>query len=190
VQARGEWGTCGGASESGLMIRDLAAWRAELMRTGRIVQDDDEGADRDQAQRDCLRYVELVEMVDGSEGRNVFDALLASMQVPEDYGVYEATVRVLHRFPDASVGEWIHESCFGLLERSAFRAWDLLNQLARERFGVEAREQFDRAWGRADPQKQQRLLVLVEQQERDGWLDDPAASGKLRPVTTSQAGTS
>jgi hypothetical protein len=79
---------------------------------------------------------------------------------------------------------------FGLLERSPFRAWDLLNQLARDGFGVEAREPFNLAWGRADPKQQRRLLALVEQQERDGWLDDPSASGKLRPVTTSKPGTS
>ena len=48
---------------------------------------------------------------------------------------------------------------FGLLKRSPFRAWDLLNQLAREGFGVEAREAFDRAWGRADPQEQRQLLA-------------------------------
>ena len=172
------------------MIRDVEAWRTELMRTGRIVQDEDEAADREQAQRDCLRYVELVEMVDGSEGRTVFDALLASMQVPEDYEVYEATVRVLHRFRIASVGEWIYDGWFGLSERSSFRAWDLLNQLAREGFGVEAREAFDRAWGRADPREQRQLLALVEQQERDGWLDDPSASGRLRPVATSNPETS
>ena len=172
------------------MIHGGDDWRAELIRTGNIVQDDDREADRDQAQRDCLRYVELVEMVDGSEGRNVFDALIASMQVPEDYEVYEATVLVLHRFRGASVGEWLYDGWFGLLERSPFRAWDLLNQLARDGFGVEAREPFNLAWGRADPQQQRRLLALVEQQERDGWLDDPSASGKLRPVTTSKPGTS
>lgn len=173
-----------------LMIQGRDAWRSELIRTGNIVQDDDQQADRDQAQRDCLRYVELVEMVDGSEGRHVFDALVASMQVPEDYEVYEATVRVLHRFHGGSVGEWLYDGWFGLLERSPFRAWDLLNQLARDGFTVEAREAFNRTWGRADPRPQRRLLELVEEQERDGRLDDASASGKLRPVTTSKPGTS
>jgi hypothetical protein len=172
------------------MIPGGDAWRSELFRTGNVVQDHDKEADRDQAGRDCLRYVELVEMVEGSEGRTVFDALLESMQVPEDYEVYETTVMVLHRFRGASVGEWIYGGWFALLERSPFRAWDLVNQLAREGFGAEAREAFNRAWGRADPQQQHRLLALVEQQEGYGWLDDPSASGKLRPVPTSNAGTS
>ena len=67
------------------MIPGGDAWRSELFRTGNIAQDHDEEADRDQAHRDCLRYVELVEMVEASEGRTVFDALVKSMQVPEDY---------------------------------------------------------------------------------------------------------
>jgi hypothetical protein len=172
------------------MIPGGDAWRSELFRTGNIVPDHDKKADRDQAQRDCLRYVELVEMVEGTEGRTVFDALLQSMQVPEDYEVYETTVGVLHRFRDASVGEWIYDGWFALLERSPFRAWDLVNQLAREGFGAEAREAFDRAWGRAEAREQRRLLALVEEQERDGWLDDPTVSGRLRPVPTSSSGTS
>ena len=80
------------------VIGDRAAWRSDLMRTGRIVQDDDEEADRDQADRDCRQYIALVEMVEGTEGADVFLDLIESMQVSEDYEVYEATVRVLHRF--------------------------------------------------------------------------------------------
>ena len=89
------------------MINDANAWRADLMRTGLIVQDDDLDADRDQADKDWRRYVELVDMVDGIEGREVFDCLLASMQVPDDYEVYEATFRALGRFKVPDVGEWI-----------------------------------------------------------------------------------
>jgi len=163
------------------MIQDQDVWRAELMRTGNIVQDDDEKADRDQAERDCVRYVELVEMVDGSEGRFAFDALVGSMQVPDDYEVYEATVGVLHRFPEVSIGEWLYDGWFGLLERSPNRAWDLLNQLARDGFGAEARQAFNGAWGHADAEHQRRLLALVEEKERDGWLDSPSAVGRLRP---------
>jgi hypothetical protein len=160
------------------------AWRSELFRTGNIVQDDDKEADRNQAQSDCLRYVELVDMVDGSEGRDVFDALVASMQVPADYEVYESTFGALHRFHDAAVGEWIHDSWLGLLERCQLRAWDLLNQLARDGFSVEAREAFNRAWGLNNARDQTRLLRLVEDQEREGWLDSSAALGKLRPAIT------
>jgi hypothetical protein len=165
-----------------LIVRDREAWRRELMRTGRVVQDDDEAADRDQAQRDCLRYVELVGMVEGMEGRDVFDGLIASMQVPEDYEVYEATFGAMHRFEGGAVGEWIYDSWFGLYERSRFRASDLLNQLARDGFGVEAREAFNRRWGRDNAAQRSRLLRLVKDQERDGWLNGPAALGKLRPA--------
>ena len=100
------------------VIVDFAAWRVELMRTGRIPPDSDTTVDRDQAGLDCQRYVELVDMVRGDEGREVFDALLASMQVPEDYEVYESTVRVLHHFKTPDVGERLYDAWDGLAQRS------------------------------------------------------------------------
>ncbi len=64
------------------VIVDCAAWHVELMRTGRIPPDSDTTVDPDQAELDCRRYVELVGMVRGDEGREVFDALLATVGDP------------------------------------------------------------------------------------------------------------
>lgn len=165
------------------MIEDFTTWRRELMRTGRIAPDSDTTVDREQAELDCRRYVELVDMVRGDEGRKVFDALLASMQVPEDYEVYEATVRVLHLFKTPDVGEWIYDARDGLARRSPERAWDLLNQLARGWFSDGARNSFNRAWGKADSKTKAAQLEAVIKQEADGgWLDDELAQGNLRPV--------
>ena len=61
------------------------------MLTGNIVQDDDVTTDRDEAVARQCRYIALLELVDGSEGQEVFQALLDSMQAEEDYEVYEST---------------------------------------------------------------------------------------------------
>ena len=164
------------------MIENFAAWRAELMHTGRIPPDSDTTVDPDQAERDCRRYVELVDMVRGDEGRDVFDALLASMQVPEDYEVYEATVGTLHLFKTPDVGAWLYDAWKSLAERSPERAGDLLNLLARGSFGDDAIQRFNQAWGAAGDRRKAEMLEEVHRQEADGWLDSPAARSKLRPV--------
>jgi hypothetical protein len=164
------------------VIGGFAAWRLELMRTGRIPPDSDTTVDRDQAGLDCQRYVELVDMVRGDEGREVFDALLASMQVPEDYEVYESTVRVLHHFKTPDVGEWLHDAWDGLAQRSPEMAGNLLNLLARGSFGNEALTRFNQAWGAADSRHKANMLEKVLEEEANGWLDTPAARAKLRPL--------
>jgi len=152
------------------------------MRTGRIPLDSDTTVDPNQAGLDCQRYVELVDMVRGDEGREVFDALLASMQVPEDYEVYESTVRVLHHFKTPDVGEWLYAAWDGLAQRSPEMAGNLLNLLARGSFGHGAIARFNEAWGAADSRHKARMLEKVLEEEADGWLDAPAARAKLRPL--------
>ena len=164
------------------MIEDFEVWRSELMRTGRIPPDSDTSVDPDQAEADCRRYAELVDMAEGDEGREVFEALLASMQVPEDYEVYQGTHRALHRFSTADVGDWLYRGWDGLAQRSPETAWDLLNQMARGWFGDDARTSFNRAWGAADrTTKAAQLEAVVKQEEAGGWLDSELAREKLRP---------
>ena len=151
------------------------------MRTGRIVQDDDATADRDQAAADCILYAELADMVEGNEGPEVFLDLMASMQAPEDYEVYETTVVALHRFEPPIVGACLFEGWWGLRERSLFRAWDLLNLLARGGFGDESLRVFNATWGSAEPARRADLLSLVREEEVSGWLNDETARGRLRP---------
>lgn len=45
-----------------MTINDFDAWRTELIRTGRIVKDDDPPELLEKAEELCLRYVELVEI--------------------------------------------------------------------------------------------------------------------------------
>jgi len=165
------------------VIKDFPAWRAELMRTGMIPPDSDLTVDPDQAERDCRRYVELVDMVVGNEGREVFDALLASMQVSEDYEVYESTVRVLHLFRTPEVGAWLFDGWDALAQRSPERAWGLLNLLARDTFNEGAISAFNRAWGAADGRRRAAMLdKVLEHEQAGGWLDSQTAQSRLRPI--------
>ena len=57
-------------------IDDFAAWKNELLFTGRIVQDEGDSVDPNAAHRRSLRYCELVEQLDGAEGPEALAALI------------------------------------------------------------------------------------------------------------------
>jgi hypothetical protein len=87
------------------MIDNFAAWKEELLFTGRIVQDEDETVSWEERHRRFLRYIELVEQLDGTERRDALAALLQSVQMTNDYGGYQTTYRVMGRFPDQEFTE-------------------------------------------------------------------------------------
>ncbi len=100
------------------------------MFTGDIVQDGDRSVDPEEGARRCSRYYELLDAVDGTEGQEVFQALVDSMQAEEDYEVYESTLRVAFSFPPEHLGVWLFDVMPGLVARNPERAEDWLNQLA------------------------------------------------------------
>jgi hypothetical protein len=161
-------------------IADFESWRSELIQKGRIPSDD-EAVDRDAAGRDCLRYVELVDMVRGTEGIVAFEALLESMQVEEDYEVYETTIGALQRFPGDIAGDRLFAGWRDLSHRCGSRAWDLLSLLAMGCFQPPAINAFNLAWARAPVEWRRELLALVLEQEQKGWLDSDKKRGVLRP---------
>ena len=163
-----------------MSISDFASWRTELIQKGRIPSDDKD-VDRDVAERDCLRYVELVDLVSGTEGVVAFDALLESMQVEEDYEVYETTVGALQRFPADIAGDRLFAGWRDLSKRCRFRAWDLLSLLAMGCFQQRGIDAFNLAWARGPVEWRRELLALVLEQEKKGWLDSDEKRGVLRP---------
>ncbi|MBL8622710.1 MAG: hypothetical protein JNK64_15450 [Myxococcales bacterium] len=76
-----------------------AAWRRALVDASRLGT-----AARDRA------HGELVAAVRGTEGRATFDALIASIRVRHDHGVYEGTYNALWRFPAEALGTWFAEA--------------------------------------------------------------------------------
>jgi hypothetical protein len=54
----------------------IEEWKTELIFTGKIVQDCDTSVSDDEIEHRCLRYMELLDMVDGSEGEDVSKAVV------------------------------------------------------------------------------------------------------------------
>lgn len=146
---------------------------------GRIVQDGDPNCSSDERERHYLRYIELVDQVDGNEDREVFDALIASMHAIHDYGAYQSTMRAAFSFPPRNLGVWLLEALPGWLDRDPERAGDWLGQLAflgRESAAVVA---FNETWAGAEGAFRHRLKKFVAAEEVDGWLRTPAQRGVL-----------
>jgi TPR repeat protein len=166
------------------VIRDLDAWRTELMETGDIPQDADESADPAEAERRTLRYIELLEMVEGDEPDEVFLALVDSMQAKDDYEVYQTTYGVAHeRFAPERVGQLLLTALQrGFVERDPDRAGDWLGQLAFLGSDSAAVQSFNAAWSCASQDSRDRILAFVLENEDDGWLSAGSQVGVLRPV--------
>jgi hypothetical protein len=165
------------------VIDDFGSWRRELLLTGNIVQADDLTTDRNEAVARQWRYIELLELVDGSEGQEVFQTLLDSMQAEEDYEVYESTRRVLGRFTGDRFGRWFFDALPEFVRRRGEDdVDDFLSAIAAGNLGPDAIIAFNDAWASADPAWRDYLLELVLRLEHRGSLSIQGRSGKLRPA--------
>jgi hypothetical protein len=116
-------------------IHNFAAWKEELLFTGRIVQDEDHSVDPGEKHRRFLRYVELMEQLDGSEGREALAALIQSVQMKFDYGAYQTTYRMLGRFPEQDLMHVLVQELPDLIARQPDWAGDFLVGIANGQGG-------------------------------------------------------
>lgn len=122
------------------MITDVDDWKVELLFSGRIVQDGDETVSPDEAERRFNRYIKLVEMVEGDEGQNVFQALVDSIQADEDYGAYQATMGAAEKFPEPKYAQYLIEALPALIKCQPDWAGNFMVSIANQvEFGDEAR---------------------------------------------------
>jgi hypothetical protein len=155
-------------------IADFERWREELLFTGRIVRDDDKSVSPDEAQRRVHRYLELVEAADGTWTEPVFQSLVDSLQVDDDYEVYETTVGQILAFPPEKFGPWFVKALPDLLKRQPERAADILSLLINnyKGWGAEHLLTFRQALHKTSDPVRQELFNFIAQQEREGWLKE------------------
>jgi hypothetical protein len=160
---------------------DFPRWRAELLRVGRIVQDDDHQTPEEERVRDFHRYLELVDGLDGSEGVDAIAALFESIQVPHDYGAYQAANHAIWRFPAdqfavafvsqlprliESQPEWASEFMWGLAG-SAPSLFDYITAF---------NEQLARS-----PENIRSVIADFIRGQAPGWPVDDRCKGRLGP---------
>lgn len=153
-------------------IHDFAAWKEELLFCGRIVQDSDDSVHSDEAHRRLLRYCELVEQLDGSEGPDAIAALLQSVQMKDDYGAYQTTYRVMARFPDNEFTAVFIRELPNLIERQPDWAGDFLVGIANGQGGKWDYQigMFNDAVSSEPPTPRCAIVNYVRSQEGSGWF--------------------
>jgi hypothetical protein len=158
------------------MIAAFEEWRRELLELGAIVQDDDASVSAEDAGALFDRYVELVQMIDGTEGSAAVEALVSSMRSENDYGAYQATHGALALF---SPGEFARGVAAAILQTHRNHSGEVLAAVARNDEGP---REFNSYLTQAAPDLRAELGDLVRQEELDGWLSDEGLVGKLQPT--------
>ena len=154
-------------------LHDFAAWKDELLFTGRIVQDADKSVDPDEAHRRFMRYIELMEQLNGTEGPTALTALIQSVQMRDDYGAYQTTFRVMWRFPEKELIQVLVQELPNLIERLPDWAGDLLVSIANGQGGRWDYQiaMFNDAVASAPSPVRRAIVEYVRGQEPSGWFE-------------------
>lgn len=158
---------------------DFDAWQRELLFTGGFVQDGDASEYGPEAQARFDRYIELADMVDGTEGPAAVKALIASLHAEDDHGAHEAVYGALERFPGRDLVRGAAMAVINLLEiprDNSGHVLQLLTVLASD----EDLQAFGAAFGQLQPEIRADLAALIAHHEADEWLADERSIGRLR----------
>jgi len=166
-------------------IADFESWRRELISTGRMAQDGDPAEVWEQSEAQVARYLELLELARGVYEKEVFKALLDSMQVEDDYEVYETTIGLLLSFPFEQFGPYLAEYFPEFLARDKERAADFLSLMVNyAKDGGKEIVEFKNAVRNSDRASREVIQGFVKLQEKPGgWLDNkPGWYDDILPV--------
>lgn len=155
------------------MIKDFETWKAELLFTGNIIQDDDESVDSDESHRRFMRFVEMVDALTGKEGPQVVDALFESIQVNDSYGAYHSINHALARFPEMEYLSGLVRALPRLIERLPDQAGEHLVSVAN---GMGGKWEYqigilNRIVSESSADIKTVITSFVREQEKDGWLE-------------------
>ncbi|MBB0243246.1 hypothetical protein FNQ90_03745 [Streptomyces alkaliphilus] len=157
---------------------DVDAWRRELLIAGGLVRDGEASVCEEAGPRHD-RYVELVDMVDDTEGPAVVHALIASLRAEEDHGAHEAVYGALERFPGKDLVRGTVLAVPDLLSIPRDHSGQVL-QLLTLPAGDEDLRVFTAAGRRLEPGLRAGLVALITDHEADEWLADERSHGRLR----------
>lgn len=161
------------------MIANFEAWKEELLFTGNIIQDEDDTVSPEERARRCTRYGELLDAVDGTEGYEVFQALIDSLQAKQDYGVYQTTYNVLWSFRDPQFAEYLIKSLPSVIRRN-LGAEDLSqvgNILAPIDSASQRVEQFNMNLARSPHEEQEIIFATISKLIDLTWLNEDTGLG-------------
>ena len=159
------------------VIADFERWRAEILELGAITQEDDDSVSAEEAEARFNRYIELVRMIEGTEGPSAVEALVSSMRSEHDWAC-RATHGALALFPLGDFGRGTAMAIPFLVEMYPDHSGEVLAAVARDDQSI---REFHSYLPRLNPELRAGFADLIRQEELDGWLFDEGLVGKLRP---------
>ena len=155
------------------MTDSFEAWKSELIFTGDIVQDADDTVSHTERHARFMRYVELLDAVDGSEGIDAARAVIQSIQARDDYGAYQTTQRALGRFPPSISLQALIDELPSLIDRQRDWAGELLCGLANA-VGTECEPDIEKFIGllvKTPSSSREVITDFIAKEEKGGWLE-------------------
>jgi hypothetical protein len=144
----------------------------ELLLTGNIVQDYDESISDDESECRFNRYIELLDLIDGSEDIKVTKLIIQSMRAKDDYGAYQTAIRKIFSFPSDICATTLISELPSLIEENKEWAGEILCGLANEIEDIETPyiDAFLIELNNTDQDMQRIIINYIKEEERKGWL--------------------
>ena len=161
-----------------MAVEDFGTWRRELLAID-LVPHDDDSVPQEEADRRWARFVELADLVDGSEGTDVASTLVAALRAEEDYGAHQAVYSALERLEPQALTLGVVAAAVDLVTIPWENSGAVL-QLATLVATPDDLTAFGTALDRLDPRLRSELIALITQHEQGEWLADERSIGRLR----------
>jgi hypothetical protein len=154
------------------LIESFERWKSELLLVGNIVQDADLTVPRVEAARRFDRYIELLQLLKGTEGREYALAVIESIQARYDYGAYAEALRAAWRFGEEIYCSVLIDQLPRLISGVPDRAGEVLVSIAN---GQGTRHQsVIRTFNRLLVGDKNEFLIrrFIASEETGGWLSN------------------
>jgi len=149
-------------------------WRNQLLLTGNIVQDEDNTISDDETELRFNTYIEMLESIDGSEGKEYALAIFESIQSINDYGAYQTAGHAVWKFGEEVYCQTLIHELPRLIEILPDWAGDFLVSIANgEDSEYESTIQtFNKLLSESTPEVKKTINGFIKKEEKsDGWLD-------------------
>ena len=154
-------------------MNNFEKWRNELLLVGNIIQDADESITSEESERRFNRYIEMLESLDGTEGKIYAVAVFESVQAIDDYGAYQTANRAAWQFGEQVYCESLLQELPRLIKIIPDWAGDFLVSIAN---GEETEHEsvirtFNKLLVSSPKEVREVILQYISAEENDGWFE-------------------
>ena len=149
-------------------------WCQELIKCGNLSENQPEEV----IQQKIERYWFLIDMIDGSEDQEIFNAILDSIQDEGATEAYESSYNALWKFPPEHFSKFFVAALPSFIDRINEEAGRFLLGLLG--WAVDSYLPcFNNALAIASKEEQSKIMKFVHKEENGGWFE--GSSGYIKP---------